>query len=357
MLPEQHRREQGILKAAFYREHLLPQGALSEILQLNQWVNWQYRFIHGEWKKVPVNPRNGHNASTINPRTWGTIHQAVKRLELGAVDGIGLVVTEADPYCFVDVDHSADKAKRIITSELGLRVATMLNTLSEFSPNDGLHFLVKLEKPLPEACKSDVEIYYTNRFLTFTFDRVPDTPLVIATRQIEIESLYAEFKGKTPSTSPPLSRRESTRGGMVGLSRGGVLEDALEWRSLPINHFDDEEVLPARPDEAVLRLAIHARNRQAFLELWENRWRGNPKFQGENGEPDDSKADWQLAKYLLYWTGGHKAQANRLFERSKLMRSKWRDRKNSGGGKHSYGEVTIFNATEYVTYQGTRKDG
>ncbi len=136
---------------------------------------------------------------------------------------------------------------------------------------------------------------------------------------------------------------------MVGVMR--VSEDEVDWHSLPGNRFDDEKVLPARPDEAVLRLAVNARNRQAFLELWENRWRENVKYQGENGDPDDSVADWQLAKYLLYWTGGHKAQANRLFEQSGLMRSKWRDRTNSGGGKHSYGEVTIFNASEFSTYQ------
>jgi hypothetical protein len=80
---------------------------------------------------------------------------------------------------------------------------------------------------------------------------------------------------------------------------------------------------------------MNARNREAFLELWENRWRGNPKYLDENGEPE--------------------AQANRLFERSGLLRSKWRDRKNSGGGKHSYGEVTIFNASEFSTYQKARK--
>ena len=86
MKPEHQRRELGIAKASFYREHLLPQDALKEILELNQWVNWQYRYINGEWKKVPINPRNGHNASTINPQTWGTIHQAIKRLDLGAAD-------------------------------------------------------------------------------------------------------------------------------------------------------------------------------------------------------------------------------------------------------------------------------
>ena len=83
MLPEQLRREQGIVKAAIYREHLPPQDALSEILKLHQWANWQYRFIHGEWKKVPINPRNGYKASTINPWTWGTIHQAVKTSLIG----------------------------------------------------------------------------------------------------------------------------------------------------------------------------------------------------------------------------------------------------------------------------------
>lgn len=74
LLPEHIRREQGRVKAAFYRERLLPQDALSEILRLRQWVNWQYRSLHGELKEVPVNPRNGHNASTINRQTWGTIH-------------------------------------------------------------------------------------------------------------------------------------------------------------------------------------------------------------------------------------------------------------------------------------------
>jgi primase-polymerase (primpol)-like protein len=199
MLPEQHRREQGILKAAFYRERLLPLDSLSEIVHLHQWINWQYRLVHGERRKVPIIPRNGHNASTTDPSTWGTLHQAIKRLELSPVDGIGLVVTQADPYCFVDIDHSADKKNRIITRELGLRVATLLDTLSEFSPNDGLHFLVKLDKPLPQACKSDVEIYDRGRYMTFTMDTVPGTPLVIATRQAEIEQLWTEFKSKERS--------------------------------------------------------------------------------------------------------------------------------------------------------------
>ena len=87
-------------------------------------------------------------------------------------------------------------------------------------------------------------------------------------------------------------------------------------------------------------------NREAFLELWENRWMHNPKYKG-----DDSHADWQLTKYLLYWTGNHKSQSNRLFERSGLMRSKWRDRVNSGGSGHSYGEVTIHNAVAFSTWQ------
>jgi hypothetical protein len=95
----------------------------------------------------------------------------------------------------------------------------MLNTLSEFSPNDGLHFLVRLPKPLPEACKSEVEMYCIDRFMTFTFGRVPNTPLVIATRQIEIESLYAQFKGKEPDTLP-LSPAERVSGGWA---RVGVL--------------------------------------------------------------------------------------------------------------------------------------
>jgi hypothetical protein len=102
------------------------------------------------------------------------------------------------------------------------------STLSEFSPNDGLHFLVKLEKPLPEACKSDVEIYDRERYMTFTMDTVPGTPLVIATRQAEIEQLWSEFKSKEKSATPHTAPGESTRPRLM---------DEVDWHLLPPNHL------------------------------------------------------------------------------------------------------------------------
>src|SRR6266446_7893744 len=157
MYREQTPRERGVLLAHTMREQLYGRGAYKELHDLPQWLNWQYQLINGELKKVPINPRTGHNGSTVNPRTWGTLPQALKRVEFGKVEGIGIVVTQNDPYCIVDIDGSADRQKRIITSALGLRVVKLLDTITEFSPNNGLHMVVELGKPLPEAVKSDVE--------------------------------------------------------------------------------------------------------------------------------------------------------------------------------------------------------
>lgn len=328
--PDEKRREMGSRWARELARRLFDQGAYPELHALQQWVCWQPEEIGGKLKKVPYNPRNGRRASTIVPDTWGTLAQALKRIEMGYFYGIGFVLTESDPYCMIDLDERQDREACRISTPLGSRLFQTLDTITEFSPRYGLHFLVKLERPVP-ALKSQVEIYYQERYMTVTANLVPDSPLIIATRQAEVEALLQEFS--QVARQLPAGEREERQRRVV----------ASDWREMSPNTFPDAG-RERGSDEEILRKAKHARNSAKFLELWEegDRWMENDLYMG-----DQSRADLQLVKFLLYWTNNNQAQTNRLFEQSGLMRSKWRDRTNSGGQGHSYGEITIYNALSY----------
>jgi primase-polymerase (primpol)-like protein len=332
--PTEQERAQGALLAQQLRSRLFEQGAYSELHALPQWVNWRFEeeVKGGKLKKVPYRPGSAYRASPIKPESWGTLNQALKRVELGYFPGIGFMLSMNDPFCMIDLDERQDREVGRISTPLGMRLFRGLNTITEFSPRYGLHFLVRLDRPVP-ALKSQIEIYYTERYLTVTGNLVPDSPLTIASRQAEVEGLWQIFK----KVARPISAENTQRGSWPTTATG----ELGDWREMQPNQFPDA-VSARDSDEEVLRKATVSKNKVRFLELWEGRWMDNPVYQD-----DQSRADLALVKNLLYWTNNNQAQTNRLFEQSQLMRAKWRDRTNAGGDGHSYGEVTIYNALRY----------
>ena len=167
--------------------------------------------------------------------------------------------------------------------------------------------------------------------MTITADLVPGSPLHIASRQDVIDRLIAEHAGREKLVKVQEQSAQATQ----ATER---IIDPRDWRTLPENTFEKQR--DRWTDEEVIEKATHAKNGEQFKALFE---RGSlVQFGG-----DQNRADLQLVKYLLYWTNGNQEQTNRLFERSALMRPKWRDRKNAGGGGHSYGEVTIYKVVKY----------
>lgn len=69
------------------------------------------------------------------------------------------------------------------------------------------------------------------------------------------------------------------------------------------------------------------------------------------GQIDQSRADFALCRLLAYWTNNDAEQVDRLFRQSALYRPKW---DQPAGGGHSYGEVTIWHATEQLPARKTR---
>ena len=80
----------------------------TEMTRYNQWIVWRLEDLDSKKPtKTPYCPHTGRLASVTNPDNWGTFEQAKHVLETTNVyDGLGFVLTEADPYAFIDLDDT-----------------------------------------------------------------------------------------------------------------------------------------------------------------------------------------------------------------------------------------------------------
>lgn len=284
------------------------------LTNLPQWVCWKYVQRDGQDTKCPFDPKTGECASSTDPATWGTFAEALKAARRYV--GIGFVFTSGDEFCGIDLDDCV----ALPTGEFkpwGQRIIDTANSYSEFSPSGlGVKIFMRARKP-GSACRKplddgEVEMYDHARFFTVTGLRIEEVSRDVEARQGELNQLYAEVFGGTPSPS--------------------AAEDMLP----------DQAPAITLPDEEILRLATSPRRSdgrgEKFESLWAGRW--NDYFNSP------SEADSSVVFTLAYYTKDA-AQIDRLFRRSKLFREKW----DEARGAKTYGQVTIAKALETVTGQ------
>lgn len=273
-----------------------------ELKDRQQWVVWLYETREGEKKptKVPHNARTGRRAASTDPRTWSTFAEALATYRQGDWAGIGYVLSPDDPYTGVDLDHALDSNGKV--KPWAMYYVDGLDSYTEVSPSgEGLRIFTRAKWPYNRHRKGDIEIYADKRFLTLTGNHLADTPKTISDRSEAMPIIYADVFGDDPSSAPP--------------------------PQLPIQPVDVD-------DARLIEKAHNARNGADFAPLW----RGDTSPYGG----DDSRADYHLAKSLLFWTGGDDSRADRLFRQSGLYRPKWDEHR----GASTYGERTMAAALQ-----------
>ena len=288
---------------------VIPENIPTVLKEKRRWVVWKYEQRDGDWTKVPYiasTPTN-HRANTTDAATWRPFAQALATYRTGKVDGIGFVL--GDGYIGFDAD------KLELSEQQGLQridvltrqYVTLLNSYTEWSPSGrGLHCLLHGEKPTDSKCKNGkYELYDHGRFFTVTGHRLAELPGTVEARTPEI----AKLAGFIFPDEAPTARRDVPTGDQ------GVL--------------DDEEVITR---------ASNAAKKDLFVQLFSRgEWRGV--------YPSQSEADASLCNMLAFWTQRHPTQMDRLFRKSRLMRSKWDERR----GAMTYGQGTIDKAVQWVT--------
>src|SRR5438270_12114446 len=82
-----------------------------DLIELDQWVLWQYVEPDGKTTKLPYQP-NRKPAETNDPSTWrpyAEVCETYRRIP-HVFDGIGFVFSSADPYGGIVLDDCLDES-------------------------------------------------------------------------------------------------------------------------------------------------------------------------------------------------------------------------------------------------------
>ncbi len=273
---------------------------LSPLQEVDNWVNWKEE----EGRKIPISPAAADGlfpVDAMEKENQVSFEEAYECAEYRRYIGLGFVFNEDDDFVGVDLDDCRFSGE--IDEEMK-EIIERLDSYTEISPSgNGLHIIVRCEDidELETVKNSDigVEIYPKDRYFTVTGDVINEVE-EIPYRDREIKELIDEYQVEEENTE-------------------------FEKKSFePVEEFEDMD------DKELLERAFDSKNGDKFKRLWEG---------DISGYPSHSEADLALLSMLAFWTNCDRYRMERLFEKSGLVREKWRERKD-------YREMTIEKAVE-----------
>ena len=275
------------------------------LLKDGRFCCWRYEDRDGKRTKVPYNPRTGGRAQSTNRDTFAPLDEALKALESGKYDGLGVGIF--GNVGAIDIDHCIDNNSEL--SPLAFDVLNMVQGYTEYSPSGrGLRILFKAT-----GFQYDKTRYYINNQK--------------AGLEVYIAGCTAKFVTVTGRTLTH-GRDLEERGGQLAAVLEKYMVRPKMSRPTPLGASSGAVDLD---DLELVERAKRSRNGAKFAALWAG---------DTSGYSSPSEADMALCNWLAWWTNKDAGRVDRIFRRSGLMRAKW-DRPQSGS---TYGAITIQNA-------------
>lgn len=238
-----------------------------EMREFAQWVVWKYEETNGaKPTKVPYDPKTGRLVSVNDPSTWADFQTAINASN--QYSGIGFVLTDNDPYTFIDLDNTEGDT---VALQRQMFIFDRIQSYSELSPSGtGLHIITKGHVPHGRR-RSKIEVYSSQRYMTMTGQVFRNLPIVDC--QWFLDILWHEMGG-------------------------------------PINSIDYGVDEPAnQDDQTVIERALSAVNGEKFRALLEGKWEGI--------YPSQSEADFAFIDIIAFYTK-NREQIKRIFRATPL---------------------------------------
>ena len=236
-----------------------------------QWVCWRFEDADGSKPtKVPYSPLTGKLASVTDPNTWATFEQAAHVLTTtNWYNGIGFVLTEADPFAFIDLDDTKGDQTAL---DRQIKIFNEFDSYAERSPSgSGLHIIVKGALPSGRR-RSFIEVYSSARYMTMTGDIYRNAPIKDCGELLNV--LWSQMGS----------------GSVAAAVYAGVAE-------------------AKETDEEILARATAAANGKKFADLYAGNWQDYYQSQSE--------ADFALVDIVAFYSQ-NRAQISRIFRASGL---------------------------------------
>lgn len=156
-----------------------------ELRAYEQFVVWRYEENeNGKPTKVPYSPTDSRHADVNKPSTWSHYDKAIEALSTGWWSGIGFVLTENDPFGFIDLDEPKNPDGSPVAPEdyeIAINrqktIFAEFDSYAELSPSGkGLHIIVRGSIPNGRK-RSSVEVYSDARFMTMTGNVYRNAPI------------------------------------------------------------------------------------------------------------------------------------------------------------------------------------
>lgn len=247
-----------------------------EMRQYRQWILWVMEDKGGKKPtKVPYSPVSGiGHASVTDPSTFGTFDECLNLLRNNPLFqnyGLGFVLTNEDPYTFIDLDDTEGDQNLLNAQK---EIYERIGSYTELSPSrNGVHIIVR--GSIPSGVKrNSVELYCSSRFMTMTGWFLDGSNPAIVDRNAEVNELHEMLGGEVKA---------------VG------------------NGIDGKETMS---DERIIEIALSAENGDKFNVLHSGDWRADYNY-------DHSAADQAYMNFLAFYTQ-NRAQMKRMFMASQL---------------------------------------
>ena len=269
--------------------------------------------------KIPFDPTQMEAGNPHDPAMWMDAETAMATASLfGADYGIGFVLTAADPFWCIDIDHClidgtwSPLANEMMTLMAGCAIEVSMS-------GEGLHLFGKGTAP-DHSMKNiplGMEFYTELRYIALTGN--PTT----GDAGIDLTHILPHLVSKYFPAHAAVDAVEWTTG------------PCAEW-SGPVN----DDILIAKATGTTSAAAAFG-VKTSLKQLWEGD-AGGISLSYPDGERDydASSADAALAQHLAFWTGKDCARIERLMLKSGLVRDKWTRRENGPG----YLKTTILRA-------------
>lgn len=260
----------------------------------------------GKTDKFPIDHRTGQIANAHDPAIWADAQTAIasaKRFGVGY--GVGFVLTENDPFWFLDIDDCLEPCGTK-WSPLALHLLTAFNgaAVEVSSSARGLH-VIGSGRPPPHSCRNSnlkLEFYTSGRFIALTGLQANGSASFQGDNILSwlIENFF------------PVS----------------VTHEPTEWTNSPCDKWrgpsDDQDLISWALRSQSAKSIFS--NGATFKDLWEKNIevlaRAYPDPDRSLGY-NESSADAALAQHLAFWTGNDCERIRRLMYQSALVREKW----------------------------------